>query len=68
MHIGYCPQQDTLFDLLTVEEHLYFFAKLRGIDSETRKEIINDQINELALKDFRNKLVGKLSGGNKRKL
>ena len=27
--LGLCPQHDILFDNLTVEEHLYFFAKVR---------------------------------------
>jgi ATP-binding cassette subfamily A (ABC1) protein 1 len=27
--MGYCPQDSVLFDLLTVEEHLYFYARLR---------------------------------------
>ena len=27
--MGYCPQDDVLFDLLTVEEHLNFYARLR---------------------------------------
>jgi len=53
---------------LTVEEHLYFFAKLRGIDDEIRKDVIEDQIEKLALKDCKNKLAAKLSGGYKRKL
>ena len=26
--LGLCPQHDILFDNLTVEEHLYFFAKV----------------------------------------
>lgn len=26
--IGLCPQHNILFDSLTVEEHLYFFAKV----------------------------------------
>ena len=29
--IGYCPQFDALFDHLTAEEHLYFYARLKGI-------------------------------------
>ena len=29
--MGYCPQEDVLFDLLTVEEHLHFYASLRGL-------------------------------------
>lgn len=27
--LGYCPQDDVLFDLLTVEEHLDFYARVR---------------------------------------
>lgn len=27
--IGYCPQQDILFDELTVKEHLEFFCELK---------------------------------------
>ena len=30
--MGYCPQDDILFDLLTVEEHIEFYAKLRCLD------------------------------------
>ena len=26
--LGLCPQHDILFDEMTVEEHLYFFAKV----------------------------------------
>jgi ABC-type multidrug transport system ATPase subunit len=29
--IGYCPQFDTIFPLLTVEEHLYFYARIKKI-------------------------------------
>ena len=28
--IGYCPQQDILYDELTAEEHLKFFCELKG--------------------------------------
>lgn len=27
--LGLCPQHNILFDSLTVEEHLYFFTKVR---------------------------------------
>lgn len=29
--IGYCPQFDALFDHLTAEEHLFLYARLKGI-------------------------------------
>uniref|UniRef100_A0A3P8T726 ATP-binding cassette, sub-family A (ABC1), member 12 n=1 Tax=Amphiprion percula TaxID=161767 RepID=A0A3P8T726_AMPPE len=31
INIGYCPQVDALDSLLTGEEHLYFYARIRGI-------------------------------------
>lgn len=31
INIGYCPQVDALDDLLTGEEHLYFYARIKGI-------------------------------------
>ncbi len=34
MSLGLCPQFDILFDTLTVEEHIYFFAKLKGASDE----------------------------------
>lgn len=37
--IGLCPQFDILWDALTVEEHMYFFARLKGVqDSQQIKE------------------------------
>ena len=43
--MGYCPQDDVLFDLLTVEEHLNFYARLRCL--ENRKEHIDALIETL---------------------
>ncbi|ETE60815.1 ATP-binding cassette sub-family A member 12, partial [Ophiophagus hannah] len=34
---GYCPQEDALDDLLTVEEHMYYYARLHGIPEEDIK-------------------------------
>ena len=30
-HIGYCAQFDTIFPQLSVEEHLYYFARIKKI-------------------------------------
>jgi ABC-type multidrug transport system ATPase subunit len=30
-HIGYCPQHDALFGQMSVDEHLFFYARLRGL-------------------------------------
>ena len=40
--LGICPQHNVLFDHLTVEEHLWFFAKLKGM----RKEDMNSEIEK----------------------
>jgi len=34
--IGYCPQHNILWPELTCREHLYFFARLKGLDGEQR--------------------------------
>jgi ABC-type multidrug transport system ATPase subunit len=32
--LGVCPQHDTLYDELTVEEHLRLFATFRGLEGD----------------------------------
>lgn len=66
--IGYCPQHDCIFDLVTVEEHLEYYARIKGIPVEKRAELINKQIIDMNLDEHRKKPAGTLSGGNKRKL
>jgi len=66
--IGYCPQHDAIFPLMTVEEHLWLYARVKGISQESREQAIEDSIEKLDLKDHRSKLSQNLSGGNKRKL
>ena len=66
--IGYCPQFDCIFEYLTVEENLIFYAKLKGIREYSLNEIIEILIEKLNLKKYKNKISQQLSGGNKRKL
>lgn len=66
--IGYCPQKDAIFPLLTPEEHLWFYAKIKGIPEALREEVVERSIVEMNLKEHRVKPAGTLSGGNKRKL
>lgn len=53
---------------MTVEEHLNFYALIKGIIPSERKSQVEQQISELNLADYRHKPAGSLSGGNKRKL
>lgn len=66
--IGVCPQFDILWSDLTVEEHLLFFARLKGIEPEEEYEKVNTAIEEVLLQRFRNFPVKSLSGGMKRRL
>lgn len=66
--LGLCPQYNILFDLLTVEEHLHFFAILKGSDRKNVRKEINDMIKDLGLEHKRNSQSSTLSGGQKRKL
>lgn len=66
--IGYCPQHDCIFDLMTVEEHLEYYAKIKCIVKDKRKALIEKAIHDLNLDSHRHKTAGSLSGGNKRKL
>lgn len=66
--MGYCPQFDTLFESLTVEQHLNYYSKLKRIPKNMAKEIISKTIVQMNLEQYRHKIAMTLSGGNKRKL
>ena len=67
--IGYCPQHDdALVSLLTVEEHLLYYARIKGVPSQLREKMVERQLRELNLLSHRYKTAVTLSGGNKRKL
>lgn len=68
LQIGVCPQFDLLWSDLTVEEHLLFFARLKGIDPEQEQARVETAIEEVLLQRFRNFPVKSLSGGMKRRL
>jgi len=64
-HLGVCPQFDAM-DSMTVTEHLYFYARARGVpDPKTSVDAI---LQATSLGRFHDRLASKLSGGNKRKL
>ncbi|OTB14249.1 hypothetical protein K445DRAFT_368081 [Daldinia sp. EC12] len=64
-HLGVCPQFDAL-DLLTVREHLTFYARCKGV--EDIKGAVAYVMSRVGITVHANKLAAKLSGGNKRKL
>ncbi|XP_078716718.1 glucosylceramide transporter ABCA12-like [Lampetra fluviatilis] len=66
--IGYCPQFDALDDLLTGWEHLYCYARIRGIPSHHIEQVSQELVTRLHLSLHVDKLVKTYSGGTKRKL
>uniref|UniRef100_A0A2K5J9F6 ABC transporter domain-containing protein n=1 Tax=Colobus angolensis palliatus TaxID=336983 RepID=A0A2K5J9F6_COLAP len=66
--VGYCPQEDALDDLVTVEEHLYFYARVHGIPEKDIKETVHKLLRRLHLIPFKDRATSMCSYGTKRKL
>uniref|UniRef100_A0A2K5DK59 ATP-binding cassette sub-family A member 2 n=1 Tax=Aotus nancymaae TaxID=37293 RepID=A0A2K5DK59_AOTNA len=67
-NLGMCPQHNVLFDRLTVEEHLWFYSRLKSMAQEEIRREMDKMIEDLELSNKRHSLVQTLSGGMKRKL
>ncbi|KAF7669647.1 hypothetical protein LDENG_00162820 [Lucifuga dentata] len=67
-NMGYCPQFDAIDDLLTGREHLYLYARLRGIPESEIPRVAEWGIQKLGLTEYASRCAGTYSGGNKRKL
>lgn len=67
-NLGMCPQHNVLFDRLTVEEHLWFYSRLKSMAQEEIRKETDKMIEDLELSNKRHSLVQTLSGGMKRKL
>ncbi|KAM6934409.1 glucosylceramide transporter ABCA12 [Xenentodon cancila] len=68
INIGYCPQVDALDALLTGEEHLYFYARIRGISKREIDGVVNYLLRKLELNYHRNIITDGYSCGTRRKL
>ncbi|XP_055084646.1 LOW QUALITY PROTEIN: retinal-specific phospholipid-transporting ATPase ABCA4-like [Periophthalmus magnuspinnatus] len=67
-NMGYCPQFDAIDDLLTGREHLYLYARLRGVPESEIPRVAEWGIQKLGLSEYAGRCAGTYSGGNKRKL
>ena len=65
-HVGYMPGRFSLYQDLTVEENLTFFATVFGTTISENYDLIKDIYEQI--KPFSNRRAGKLSGGMKQKL
>lgn len=64
--VGYMPGRFSLYQDLTVEENLTFFATVFGTTVEKNYDLIRDIY--VQIEPFKKRLAGKLSGGMKQKL
>ncbi|KAM8899352.1 phospholipid-transporting ATPase ABCA1 isoform 1-T3 [Spinachia spinachia] len=67
-YLGMCPQHNVLFNDLTVEEHIYFYARLKGRSRDEVKIEMDQMIKDVGLPHKRKELAKNLSGGMQRKL
>ncbi|XP_068803956.1 glucosylceramide transporter ABCA12 isoform X2 [Struthio camelus] len=65
---GYCPQEDALDDLLTVEEHMYYYARLHGIPEREIRGIVLQLLHRLNLMAYKDRVTSMCSYGTNRKL
>jgi len=64
--VGYMPGRFSLYQDLSVEENLHFFATIFGTSIKENYDLIRDIYVQIA--PFKNRPAGKLSGGMKQKL
>ncbi|MDX1328297.1 MAG: ABC transporter ATP-binding protein [Arenibacter sp.] len=65
-HVGYMPGRFSLYQDLTVEENLNFFATIFGTTVAENYDLIKDIY--VQIEPFKDRRAGKLSGGMKQKL
>ena len=67
--VGNCPQFDALMSTLTAREHLYLFARIKGVKEELLAGYVQSMIDRLGLQaGIADRPCKGYSGGNKRKL
>jgi ABC-2 type transport system ATP-binding protein len=67
-HLSYMPQRFGLYEDLTVEENIRFYADLFGVKQTERDQRAAQLLGAAGMSEFRQRLAGKLSGGMKQKL
>ena len=67
-NLSYMAQRFGLYEDLTVEENIRFYADLFGVTRREREERSTSLLQAAGMREFRRRLAGKLSGGMKQKL
>ena len=67
-HLSYMPQRFGLYEDLTVEENIRFYADLFEVPDAVREERASRLLAASGMSQFRGRRAGQLSGGMKQKL
>lgn len=67
-HLSYMPQRFGLYEDLSVDENIRFYADLFGVRKRDRQDRAAQLLQAAGMSEFRDRLAGKLSGGMKQKL
>ncbi|OUM69520.1 hypothetical protein PIROE2DRAFT_38081 [Piromyces sp. E2] len=68
LSLGYCSQHDSLWKLLTVKETIQFYLNICGYPKKSIPSFTKALTEACGIENHRNKKVGEISGGTKRKL
>lgn len=66
--MGVAPQHDILWEQLTVQEHLFFYGRVKNMSGAELKQAVSESLQAVQLDFARKRKVNKLSGGMKRRL
>ncbi|KAL0237581.1 hypothetical protein PCE1_000975 [Barthelona sp. PCE] len=65
--VGYAPQMSTYWDKLSAYEHMLYIGRLKGLVGEELKRNAEMILKRVSLWEFKDRLVGRFSGGMKRR-
>ena len=65
--IACIPQESRPLYFLNVEEVVYLYLKMRGLDRKDARRRTRDALEELSLTEYRHRTVARLSGGLRRR-
>lgn len=66
--IGYLPENNPLYDELTVEEHLLFWSQMKGLVGDKREAAIKFAVNKTGISEVYYRMINELSKGYRQRV
>ncbi|MBR1749020.1 MAG: ATP-binding cassette domain-containing protein [Bacilli bacterium] len=66
--IGFLTEERSLFTKMTVEEQVYYFARLKGMKKKKISIELDQWLTRLDIQEYKNKRIKELSKGNQQKI